>query len=167
MEWKIIDGTDNIYSVSDTGLVRNNLTGKLRVLTLDRYGYPKLNLYVHGKALYRTVHRLVASAFIPNVDNKPQVNHKDDNKENNNSNNLEWATAKENVAQIYQHGRESDRNGPNSPVAKLTYDDAWNIRFYSEGWSTSEIAALYNVDYEIVRKIRKGETYRNVTYYPS
>ena len=60
-------------------------------------GYLTVVLYKNGKQYRKTIHRLVAQAFIPNPDNKPQVNHIDENKRNNHVSNLEWATAKENI----------------------------------------------------------------------
>lgn len=94
MEWKKIKGFNN-YEVSNEGEVRNIDTGKV-LKQEDNRGYLRVILYVNGKKTHKKIHRLVAEAFIPNPDNKPQVNHIDENKKNNSVGNLEWATAKEN-----------------------------------------------------------------------
>ena len=93
--WKQIEGYH--YSVSQDGRIRNDKTDKEKALRLNRYGYPVVDLYKYGKRKHCQVHRLVADAYIPNPDNKPQINHKDGIKTNNNIQNLEWATAKENM----------------------------------------------------------------------
>lgn len=100
--WKDIDGYEKSYQVSNLGNVRsverigeNNRKYPMQMLKkrLNWKGYPKVCLNKHGHKKIFSVHRLVAKAFIPNPDNLPQVNHKDENKENNNVNNLEWCTA--------------------------------------------------------------------------
>ena len=93
------------YSVSNDGLVRNDKLNRLKsVNRLDRYGYPAVDIYEDGVRHYRKVHRLVVEAFIDNPENKPQVNHIDGNKRNNNVSNLEWATASENMKHAYNTG---------------------------------------------------------------
>lgn len=83
----------NNYAVSDTGEVRNNHTGRILKPYEDKDGYLMVNLTFNGKRRFVGVHRLVAETFIPNPDNLPQVNHKDENKQNNVVSNLEWCDA--------------------------------------------------------------------------
>ncbi len=93
--WKQIPGFH--YSVSNLGRVRNDLTNKMKVPSINKYGYPCVNIYKNGKSYPNRIHRLVAEAFIPNPQNKPQVNHKSGFKLDNWVGNLEWSTAKENM----------------------------------------------------------------------
>lgn len=114
MQWKDIKGYEGYYQVSDTGLVRsldryvtssNGVTRLLRGNVMKQtlayaegrgYTYYVVNLRKNCTANVSQVHRLVAEAFIPNIDNLPTVNHKDGNKANNNVSNLEWASYSEN-----------------------------------------------------------------------
>ena len=96
MEWKPTNY--NGYKVSNTGLVKGKY-GKILKPTISHKGYEVVYPSNPEKEGYKTscqVHRLVAEAFIPNPENKPQVNHKDGNKRNNNCWNLEWVTNLEN-----------------------------------------------------------------------
>ena len=96
----------NLYEVSNLGNIRNAKTHKLRKLRINDKGYHVISLSL-GSAKNRPtvrVHRLVAEAFIPNPDNKPEINHIDGNKCNNIITNLEWCTPKENVAHALQFG---------------------------------------------------------------
>lgn len=73
-------------------------------LTLEDKGYHIVCLHLNGKKKLTKVHRLVAQAFIPNPNNKPQVNHKDLDKTNNNVDNLEWVTGYENYLHAVANG---------------------------------------------------------------
>lgn len=98
--WKDIEGYEGFYQVSNMGQVRSikqnvgekHFWGVILKKSLAGRGYEFVGL--SGKAHY--VHRLVAQAFIPNPNNFPQVNHKDENKINNRADNLEWCTNKYN-----------------------------------------------------------------------
>ena len=102
--WRPVVGYEGLYEVSNIGRVRSLdrfyyrlHKGKVLSPTKDRYGYLTVTLNCNGKSKTIKIHRLVAQAFLPNPDNLPQVNHKDEDKTNNNVDNLEWCTAKYNV----------------------------------------------------------------------
>ena len=97
--WHDIQGYEGLYQISNKGRVKSLKWGKERILKpgWNTGGYLKVYLCKNTEAQDRLVHRLVAEAFIPNLYNKPQVNHLDENKKNNCVDNLEWATAKENI----------------------------------------------------------------------
>lgn len=96
-----IDGTDGKYGVHYSGSVFSTVTSSF--LKPCMTNYKRVILRVDGKAYSRYIHRLVAEAYIPNPENKPQVNHIDGDRENNHVDNLEWVTPKEN----HKHGREA------------------------------------------------------------
>lgn len=97
----------SVYALSSLGELR--MTGTILKASINRRGYEivKFQYVENGKVVRKTmkVHRLVCMAFHPNPENKPQVNHKDLNQLNNWSNNLEWATAKENTNHAQRCGR--------------------------------------------------------------
>lgn len=86
--WKWIPGYEGLYMVSTHGRVKRN--GKIRKQSTYKSGYMYVGLHKNGKGKNWKIHRLVALAFIPNPDNLPEVNHKDENKTNNHVSNLEW-----------------------------------------------------------------------------
>jgi len=98
-EWKDINGYEGIYQVSNLGEVRGlnrkdslgrDVRSKILKSSYDRDGYQVISLRKDNKKSTLKIHRLVADAFIPNPHAYPQVNHKDENKENNYVSNLEW-----------------------------------------------------------------------------
>ena len=113
--WKDIKNYEGKYQISNLGKVRSLLDnrGKCRnkpiILkpSLNYKGYITINLTKYNKQKHFFVHRLVAEAFIPNPNNYLEINHKDENKQNNNVNNLEWCTRKYNM---HYNGLNKKRN---------------------------------------------------------
>lgn len=110
-------------------IFKNNVVEKKKYKSIKQYlqnsGYLKLTLRKNNKQYNKTVHRLVAEAFIPNPDNKLQVNHIDGDKQNNNVNNLEWCTKSENMKHAFKTGLSKayslGRYGSASVKAKKVY----------------------------------------------
>lgn len=103
---KDVQGYEGHYCVDELGNIYSVKRGKARRLRpfLNSRGYPTVSLCVNGKESYKTVHRLVATAFIPNRDNLPQVNHINGDKTDNRIENLEWVTAGDNQRHAYATG---------------------------------------------------------------
>ena len=103
----ILEGTITNYIISRNGIILNTRTGKIvKPFRCSNGMYEAVHIRVNGKDYKRMVHRLVAQAFIPNPENKPQVNHKDSNTLNNWDWNLEWVTIKENVHHMIRVGHQ-------------------------------------------------------------
>lgn len=160
-KWIDIKGFEGLYMVSDLGNIKsykreeNFLTP--RVLTK---GYLGVILYKDRKPTAFKVHRLVAINFIPNPENKAQVNHKDGNKHNNKISNLEWATNSENMRHSISMGLVNQR-GENHAQAKLNAIDVFNI--IKSKNSKSDLARQYNVTPATICSIFKGRSWSSIT----
>ncbi len=99
---------NNDYFIDTMGNVYNRprfrINGGVMKVKITKDGYPSVRLLIDGKSTTHLVHRLLAKAFIPNPENKPQVNHIDSNRINCALENLEWCTASENVKHSYDYG---------------------------------------------------------------
>lgn len=94
---KDIQGYENKYAITSCGKVWSYKSKRFLIPHADKDGYLTVDLRKDGKRKAMKIHRLVAMAYIPNPEQKPQVNHLDENKQNNALNNLSWATGKENA----------------------------------------------------------------------
>lgn len=114
--WKDIQGYEGFYRVSNTGnvksverFIKHPLYGERiaysRILksAKNNRGYLCVSLWKDGKGISKTIHRLVLNAFIPNINNEPEINHIDGNKENNILTNLEWSSISNNRKHAYSN----------------------------------------------------------------
>lgn len=116
--WKDITGYEGIYQVSSLGNIKRLYKNKCKIIksTFNDRGYLTVVLWntdttnVPRRKRYR-IHRLVADIFIPKIDGKNFINHKDGNKCNNNVDNLEWCTRRENMLHSYKTGLRIPNTG--------------------------------------------------------
>lgn len=170
-QWIDIEGYEGLYQVSNLGSIRslyrfnkaqNRLyKGKIRTLCFDRRGYNILVLCKEGTQKTFKVHRLVAHHFITNTNNKTEVNHIDGDKTNNHVNNLEWCTPSENVKHSYKIGIQEAHKGEAHINAKLTNEQAQEIRNLknSKSYSMTELAYMYKVSIATISLIMSGRRY--------
>ena len=131
--WRDVKGYEGLYQVSDQGRVKSlertfidkigrerYFKGRILKPAFNGHGYLFVNLYDSGKPRMSKVHRLVCEAFHENHDNKPEVNHINEDKTDNRACNLEWCTRGENV----NHGTRNERSGKaqSKPVAQYAQD---------------------------------------------
>lgn len=159
--WKDIEGYENLYQVSNTGRVRSIKNNKVYVLKqyTTIYGYMKTILWKNNKMKNFPTHRLVAKAFIPNPNNYPIINHKDENKTNNCVDNLEWCTPKYNSNYGKSRERCSMNNGSNKPVFQVDFDGNIIEEFYNISSASKKTGINQNLIAQCCRgeKIRGGD----------
>jgi hypothetical protein len=156
--WKKIEGFEN-YSVSNEGRVKNDKI--FLKLSYNKRGYSQVVLWNKNKNKIQTIHRLVAQAFIPNPDNKPEVNHIDYNKTNNHVSNLEWATKKENEDHALQNGLKV--KGEQNGGSKLTEIEVIEVRkLFKEGWLKKDLAQKFGITRNSISNIIKRKFWTHI-----
>ena len=174
--WKDIEGYEGLYQVSSHGRIKsidrivncnNKYYSKLngRILILRFWSdtsslYLKVSISKNAIVKLCTVHRLVAKAFIPNPENKREVNHKDGVKENNHVDNLEWCTASENVAHARNMGLMKKMEG-NIYGAKLNGFQVRVIRKIND-LSPEELANIFQISSCTIYDIKRNRTWRRI-----
>lgn len=147
--WKDIDGYEGLYQISNYGQVKSlkdnhgNPREKILKFGKDRYGYLFVNLYIQGKKKFFLIHKLVSNAFIPNPNNLKCVNHKDENKENNVVDNLEWCTHQYNI----NYGTCIQRRVANTDWAKKVANTDWAKK-------------VANTDYKLIAEKQSKRVYQ-------
>lgn len=179
--WKDVKGFEGCYQISNHCKIKslsrriNSSFGKTRVIperyinpSIDSNGYRILQLIRYNKRRTIRLHRLLALHFIPNPENKPEVNHKDGIKLNNSLSNLEWATHKENAIHSYKNGmtkkpKPSGHKGEQCHNALLKEKDVISIRQYFDyGISVKVLADAYNVSIGCIKQIGYRRTWKHI-----
>ena len=169
--WKPIVGYEGRYEVSNTGQIRSldiyidcgiNIRfcrGRIKPIYTNNRGYCFVSLCMEGKGTRHLVHRLVAEAFIPNTDKKPQVNHIDGNITNNCADNLEWVTDDENKAHSSVAVGGTQRPKKAVVITKKTTGE----KMLFDGLRIAERAL--HLDHGTVMKVLKGRQNSHKGYY--
>lgn len=177
--WKNISGYEGLYQVSSLGRVKRLATtltrpnrwrkdAKIKLKErIHKYhiaynGYARVELSKNGKQKIFSMHRLVASAFIPNNENYPIVCHKDDNPLNNLVSNLFWGTQKDNMEDKCYKGRQA--TGSKSGNSVLTERQVIEIRkkYIPIKYGSVKIGKEYNVSSTNIHSIIKRKTWRHI-----
>ena len=137
------------YYCSEDGRIFNASGRELRQ-GKNKKGYFSVSLYEGGRKYTTTVHRIVAKTFIPNPYNFAQVNHKDENKENNNVSNLEWCDNAYNSA----YGTRTERSAMGHEKPIVATDKNGNKRIFG---SIIAASVSLNIDSSSITKVAKGK----------
>ena len=178
--WKDIENYNGLYQVSNHGRVKSlerkvpnqNRIYSERILKPEKpkCGYLYCALCKDGFARHIRVHRLVAFAFIPNPYNKPQVNHKDGNKQNNSADNLEWCTNSENVSHSYgntERGKARHWKGKmsnNHPNSKKVQQHTLDGVFVREWNCAKDIERELGFDCRCISACCRGKSKSSFNY---
>ncbi len=184
--WKDLKECPDRYSISSKGrlvskerhidaISRNGNSYKLFIPSkLIKYrvenDYYKVPIFYNGKKYRRSIHRLVAEAFIPNPENKPTVNHKNTIKNDNRIENLEWNTIKENTQHAWNNNCCEARRGEKCKTAKLTNLQASLIRRFFRIYpqaNQKNVAKKFNITTSSVCNIIQNKQYIDDAYIPN
>lgn len=163
-EWKSIIGFEGLYEVSNLGRVRSLWDGRhqthrtkiLKPIKMNS-GYLCVGLHKNGEEKKFLVHRLVAEAFIPNPLNKPQVNHKTEDKTQNSVDCLEWCTNEYNQNYGTRNERVSKARINNSKISKPVLQLTKNGELVAEYPSTREAERQTVIDPSSISKCCNGK----------
>lgn len=159
---KDIKGFEGRYTISNLGIVRSRLTNIIMKPNITRFGYARINLRKAKSREYKSyfIHRLVASHFLDNPNNLPEVNHKDSNRLNNNVLNLEWVSKQDNIKHSFIYGRASHK-GLRNPNSKLDENDINAIKSLhkTNKFYNTQIAKIFKVSSSTIDNIINNVTW--------
>ena len=173
--WKDIDGCKGVYQVSNLARVKSidhycsgrygsgKQTGRVLRQSKCYKGYMRVSINKNNKRFTTGAHRLLALHFIPNPQNKPQVNHINGIKDDNRIENLEWCTNQENQIHAIKNNLTNPNYGEKHHNSKLSNDQVLQIRYlHSVGYTGKKLAEHYRVSGAAMSKIVRNETYINL-----
>ena len=150
------------YFACENGEIFSEFSNSYLKYEITKDGYARVSI----KRRHFLVHRLIAKAFIENPDNKPEINHKNQNRLDNSANNLEWSTRKENVnyKPTYDLRVKNINRGEDCNFSILTEEDVVEImHMINSGISCNEISVKYNVTPKTIRNIKNKKTWKHLS----
>lgn len=171
--WMPIKTWEDFYEISSEGNIktlqhfaygghgkRQKILVKEKIRTHCSFvgGYAIIKLVKRSRMSSDLVHRMVAKHFIPNPENKPQVNHKDGNKLNNRVDNLEWNTAQENTKHAFKCGIKNNSIIKRSPLCNEIVLEIFNSKL-----SLGELSKQYDLPKLTVQSIKSGKRHWKIT----
>jgi hypothetical protein len=173
--WKDINGYEGYYQVSNIGRVkslarvieyRKGIYGNKKEIILktfkDGKGYLKYKLCKNGKEKSVISHRLVAIAFLHNLNQKPEVNHINGIKDDNRLENLEWCTSSENTIHALNQKLKIPQKGSEHGMSKLTEEKVLEIRLIGRTKTTKELGEIYNVHRTLISQVLLNKIWNHV-----
>ena len=159
--WKVYNGFNGRYVVSNRGRVFTKLSNRLISLFKDKDGYQCVCLCKKGKQKTVKVHRMVAETFIVNNNHKYEVNHKNGIKTDNRVENLEWVSKSQNVKHAYDTGLIKPRpRGEKAITSKLKEHQVIEILKRKE--KVKDMAKKYSVGKTTIYRILRGEAWKHI-----
>lgn len=152
------------YFIDEKGNLFNK-HGKPIKFYENQKGYLMTQLRVNGRNKTITQHRLVAIAFIPNPENKPEVDHRDGDRKHNCKSNLRWFTREENVQHSYKHGKKTATGSANSRATLTDAEVHALCRMFSDGMKAPEVSRFTGKSYNTIRRIRQKTTWTHISCY--
>ena len=168
IRWKdiYIDGIDIGYQISDDGSVKETKSGNLQKTYVNKSsGYTVVIIVTENKTYFKSVHRLVAIAYVdnPDIESKVIVNHKDGNKLNNHWWNLEWMTNQENMDHAVATGLINNL-GSNNPNSAYTEDQIKQVcKLLEDGIGIIEIHEMTGVSRDSIGKVKSREVWKHIS----
>ena len=165
--WKKIEGFEN-YDISNYGNVRSTYKNRILKPQNDKNNYYIINLWKNKKGKTFKIHRLVAIAFIPNLENKPQVNHINGIKKDNRVENLEWCTPSENMKHALKNGLKIPLKGEECKVSKATEEQVKEILIKKKNsngakyWGVKELSIKFNLKPACISEIASGRNWKHI-----
>ena len=174
--WKSVPGYEKFYLISNLGRIKRLM--RIRRSGLPLYekilnpglsrGYPRIRLTdENGKKRRFLVHRLVGMAFIPNIENKPEINHLDGIRNNNHVSNLKWATRTDQMQHAIRTGlmEPTFKNGEKNLMSKLSQRDVFEIikRWDTNNFSKKDLAKIFSVSPVTIESIIYGQRWNKIT----
>jgi hypothetical protein len=160
-----VKGYEGLYFVNEFGEIysypKKTRKGVRKMLThKNKNGYLSIDLCKNGNIKKYSLHRIIALAFLDNIENKEQVNHINGNKHDNRIENLEWSTRSENQKHSIETGLRSAKGEKNSQ-SKLTEKDVLNI--FNDKRTYIQISKDFKISISTISDIKRGHTWNHIT----